>query len=113
MSDKKFISMIRATFEYIFTVVPRTGWKIGIDTPKRGIAAYNGDLWLCVSNIDGVFVHVMDDSRKYSYTILKLYIYHHEKDCDYTKERKEERRLFKIAVDEVREILSKGMEKEK
>lgn len=105
MSDEKFISMIRATFEYIFTVVPRTGWKIESDNPLRGIVATHGDLSLCVNPYDGVFVHVLDHSREYSYSILKLYIYHHEKDCDYTKERTEERRLFKIAMDEVREIL--------
>jgi len=100
--DDKFISMVRSAFDYIFSVFPRNGWTIETNS-RREFVASNGDLAVCVmGEWDGCFIHALDHSRQgNSFSFFKMYVYHHEPDCDWKKEREEEHRLSEIARKEI------------
>lgn len=79
MNNDQFVEMVRKTFEYVFTVVPKNGWEV--EQATDSLTLNNGDLEIFLNwRFDGCFIHVLDHSRKeYGYSLLKLNVYHHSK----------------------------------
>jgi len=77
MNNDQFVEMVRKTFEYVFTIVPKDGWVI--EQARDGFVLNNGPLTIFLTWRDGCFIHVLDHSRPGNwFSLLKLYVYRHE-----------------------------------